>query len=86
MEHTNSPEIIYDKAGNPHEVIDFNDDYTGGKLGFWFFLFTELMLFGAMFLVFSFFFYRFTDNFVEASSTLNIMLGGTNTFVLLLST
>ncbi|NQY20902.1 MAG: cytochrome c oxidase subunit 3 [Campylobacteraceae bacterium] len=83
---SNSPEIIYDKEGNPHEVVDFRDDYEGAKLGFWFFLFTELMLFGAMFLVFSFYFYRFTEDFVLASSSLNILLGGLNTFILLLST
>ncbi|NQY52726.1 MAG: cytochrome c oxidase subunit 3 [Campylobacteraceae bacterium] len=83
---TNSPEIIYDKEGNAHEVVDFRDDYEGAKLGFWFFLFTELMLFGAMFLVFTFFFYRFTEDFVLASSSLNILLGGLNTFILLLST
>ncbi len=86
-QHTNTgPEIIYDKAGNPHEVVDYNDDYTGAKLGFWFFLFTELLLFGGMFLVFSFYFYRFPENFVEASTTLNIYLGGVNTFILLIST
>ena len=86
MEHNTSPEVIYDKQGKPHEVVDFNDDYIGGKLGFWFFLFTELMLFGAMFLVFAFFFYRFSEDFVQASSTLNIVLGGANTFILLIST
>lgn len=86
MDHNNTPEIIYDKNGKAHEVVDFNNDYTGDKLGFWFFLFTELMLFGAMFLVFAFYFYRFSADFVEASSTLNILLGGINTFVLLIST
>lgn len=83
---TKSPEIIYDKDGNPHEIIDFNDDYTASKLGFWLFLFTELMLFGAMFLVFAFFFYRMPDEFVQSSQNLNIFLGGLNTFVLLAST
>ena len=86
MENNTSKEIIYDKEGNAHEVVDYNDDYTGAKLGFWFFLFTELMLFGAMFLVFTFFFYRFTEDFVVASSTLNLYLGGLNTFILLCST
>ena len=43
------PEIIYDKQGNPHEVVDFNNDYEGAKLGFWLFIFTEVMIFGAMF-------------------------------------
>lgn len=86
MDHSSEIEIIYDKQGNPHEVVDFNDDYQASKLGFWFFLFTELMLFGGMFLVFTFYFYRYTDNFLEASATLNIVLGGINTFVLLIST
>ena len=86
MTETTTPEIIYDKQGNPHEIVDFNDDYTGAKLGFWLFLFTELMLFGAMFLVFSFFFYRFSGDFVVASGNLNLTLGGINTIVLLLST
>ena len=48
------PEIIYDKNGNPHEVVDFNNDYEGAKLGFWLFIFTEIMIFGALFLVFGF--------------------------------
>lgn len=47
-------EIVYDKEGNPHKLVDLENDYTGAKLGFWFFLFTELMLFGSLFLVFSF--------------------------------
>jgi len=84
--NNNTPEVIYDKDGNPHEIVDFNNDYTASKLGFWLFLFTELMLFGAMFLVFAFFFYKMPDEFVLGAQTLNIYLGGINTFVLLFST
>jgi len=83
---TKSPELIYDKDGKAHEIVDFNNDYTASKLGFWLFLFTELMLFGAMFLVFAFFFYKMPQEFVIASKSLNIYLGAINTFVLLLST
>ncbi len=82
----NTPEIIYDNQGNPHEIVDFNNDYRGSKLGFWLFLFTELMLFGAMFLVFAYFFYKMSGDFVTASSSLNLLLGGINTFILLFST
>lgn len=81
-----TPEIIIGKDGKEHEIVDFNNDYTGSKLGFWLFLFTELMLFGTMFLVYSFFFYENTNDFLKASSTLNLYLGGTNTFILLFST
>lgn len=84
--NNNTPEIIYDKEGNAHEIVDFNNDYTASKLGFWLFLFTELMLFGAMFLVFAYFFYKHSGDFVIASQTLNITLGGINTFLLLFST
>ncbi len=80
------PEIIYDKEGNPHEIVDFNNDYIASKLGFWIFLFTEVMIFGAMFLVFAFYLFQYGANFSEASQTLNRTLGGTNTFVLLIST
>jgi len=84
--NNNTPEIIYDKEGNAHEIVDFNNDYTASKLGFWLFLFTELMLFGAMFLVFAFFFYKMPEEFVLGAKTLNIYLGGINTIVLLFST
>lgn len=79
------PEIIYDKEGNPHEVVDFNNDYIGSKLGFWLFLFTEIMIFGALFLVFGFYFIQHEEVFMESSHDLNRLLGGTNTFILLVS-
>jgi len=79
------PEIIYDPEGNPHVVVDFNNDYEGSKLGFWLFLFTEIMIFGALFLVFGFYFMQHTEQFVKESATLNIYLGGLNTFILLIS-
>lgn len=86
MTESTTPEFVYDKEGNQHEIVDFNDDYTGSKLGFWLFLFTELMLFGAMFLVFCFYFFRHGADFVTASDSLNLILGGTNTIILLIST
>jgi len=86
MNNSQTPEFVYDKEGKKHEVVDFNDDKTGSKLGFWLFLFTELMLFGAMFLVFCFYFFRHGSDFVHASESLNLILGGTNTLILLVST
>jgi|LGOV01.1.fsa_nt_gb cytochrome c oxidase subunit 3 len=79
------PEIVYDKDGNPHEVVDFNNDYEGAKLGFWLFIFTEIMIFGALFLVFGFYLFQFSPDFMAASEGLNRLLGGINTFILLLS-
>ena len=79
------PEIVYDKEGNPHEVVDFNNDYEGAKLGFWLFIFTEIMIFGAMFLVFGFYMFQFSADFMSSSEGLNRLLGGINTFILLVS-
>jgi len=51
----------------------------------WVFLITEVMLFGGLFL--AYFVYRavFPDGFTEGSHHLNIVLGGINTVVLILS-
>ena len=86
MQESNKPEIVYDKKGNPYEVVDFNNDYVASKLGFWLFLFTEFMIFGTLFLAYSFFFYMYTDSFVVSSAKLSLYLGGTNTIILLIST
>ena len=75
-------EMAYDMQGKPHSVVD----YDGGKLGFWIFLLTEAMMFGALFLLFAIYFYRHTDAFATSSGMLDVWLGGTNTVILLVST
>ena len=60
------------------------DDY-GARMGMWLFLFTELILFGGMFLVYSV--YRFTNQaeFHLAATELNTIIGAFNTAILLTS-
>jgi len=60
------------------------DDY-GARMGMWLFLFTELILFGGMFLVYSV--YRFTNQaeFHLAATELNTIIGTFNTIILLTS-
>jgi len=79
-------EMAYDTQGNSHPVVDYRDDYGGGKFGFWVFLLTEAMMFGVLFLIFAIFFYRYTDAFAASSGSLNVWLGGVNTVILLIST
>jgi len=79
-------EMAYDTQGNPHTVQDYRDDYGGEKFGFWVFLMTEAMMFGALFLLFFIYLYRHTEAFGAASGELNVWLGGTNTVILLVST
>jgi cytochrome c oxidase subunit III len=60
-------------------------DYTGKKIGMWFFLFTELLFFGMMFLLYSVFRYRFPLEFHTAAQGENLIIGSINTAVLLTS-
>ncbi len=60
------------------------DDY-GSKMGMWLFLFTELILFGGLFIVYAV--YRFThqEEFHLAAQELNTTIGLINTIALLTS-
>jgi cytochrome c oxidase subunit 3 len=60
-------------------------DYEGKKIGMWMFLFTELLFFGGMFLLYSVFRYRCAADFHTAAQNENIVLGSVNTFMLLTS-
>ncbi len=60
-------------------------DYPGKKIGMWFFLFTELLFFGGMFLLYSIFRYRFSGDFHRGAMEENLLLGSFNTGVLLTS-
>lgn len=62
-----------------------NRDDEASKLGMWLFLFTELLLFGGLFLVYSIYRYLNADAFLHASYNLNVMMGTINTVVLLTS-
>jgi cytochrome c oxidase subunit 3 len=60
-------------------------DYLGKKIGMWFFLFTELLFFGGMFLLYSVYRYRFPKDFHLAAIDENLLIGSINTAVLLTS-
>lgn len=60
-------------------------DASANKMGFWLFLFTEVFLFGMLFLVFAIYLTKFTAEFSASSAHLNVLMGGTNTLVLLFS-
>lgn len=60
-------------------------DYAGAKLGMWLFLFTEILLFGGMFLVYAEYRQVNTADFHEAGSEMNVFIGAVNTIILLTS-
>src|SRR5436190_19066677 len=55
------------------------------KLGMWIFLATEVLFFGGLFLVYTIYRFTYGHVFVQTSQRLNIVLGGANTAVLLVS-
>ena len=60
-------------------------DPEASKLGMWLFIFTELLLFGGLFIVYSI--YRFLNPvaFQLAGEELNVVIGAVNTIILLVS-
>jgi cytochrome c oxidase subunit 3 len=60
-------------------------DDVGSKMGMWLFLFTELLLFGGMFLVYAGYRFQYSDQFRVAALELNTSLGTLNTIILLTS-
>lgn len=67
-----------------HALIH-HDDYVGGKMGMWLFLFTELLLFGGMFLLYSIYRSKYSAEFHVAAEELNTGIGALNTLLLLTS-
>jgi cytochrome c oxidase subunit 3 len=60
-------------------------DPVAGKIGMWLFLFTEVLLFGALFIVFAMYLRIYRFEFLATSHHLNKIMGATNTVVLLTS-
>jgi cytochrome c oxidase subunit 3 len=60
-------------------------DRIGAKYGMWFFLFTEILFFGGMFLLYSIYRSKFPVEFHASAAEENLLLGSINTAVLLTS-
>ncbi|MFO7827932.1 MAG: cytochrome c oxidase subunit 3 family protein [Bacteroidales bacterium] len=60
-------------------------DHEGSKIGMWLFIFTELLFFGGLFIVYAVFRYQFKNAFEFAAEQLDIFTGAINTVILLIS-
>jgi len=76
--HTNTA------AEEIHEVHIHRDDF-GSKIGMWLFLFTEILLFGGLFLLYAGYRFIHPDGFVAAAAELDVLMGAVNTVILLTS-
>jgi cytochrome c oxidase subunit 3 len=79
LEKNSSPEVSVPAAE------ESRIDYTGKKIGMWLFLFTELLFFGGMFLLYSVFRSQHPAEFHAAAQEENLLLGSINTAILLTS-
>src|SRR6184192_4045350 len=69
-----------------HEQFDdIEQQRKAAKLGMWIFLATEVLFFGGLFLGYTVYRFTYGHVFVQASRKLDVVIGGTNTAVLLIS-
>lgn len=66
------------------EVHIHRDDF-GSKMGMWLFLFTEILLFGGLFILYAGYRFIYSDGFAAAATELDVLLGTINTVILLTS-
>ena len=70
---------------NSHQAHHEHYDPEASKIGMWLFIFTELLLFGGMFIVYSVYRYLNPEAFHLAGEELNRLIGAINTVILLVS-
>lgn len=78
-------EQVHHVPGLAHHFATMEQQKEAGMIGMWLFLLTEIMFFGGLFLAYTI--YRTADprGFTYGSSLLDVLLGGTNTVVLIVS-
>jgi cytochrome c oxidase subunit 3 len=66
-------------------AVAHHRDYTGAKIGMWLFLFTEVLLFGGLFLLYAVYRATHAEEFHRAAMELDTLIGTINTIILLTS-
>ncbi len=72
-------------SSQEHAAAHVHRDDVGSRMGMWLFLFTELLLFGGMFFLYSIYRYMNPEAFHVAAKELNTLIGAFNTAILLTS-
>jgi cytochrome c oxidase subunit 3 len=76
---TTTPEVAVTSAHETH------DNPRGVKIGMWLFLFSEMLLFGTVFIGYAVYLTRYRLDFQMSSKELQKLVGATNTVILLTS-
>jgi len=72
-------------SNHEHAAVHVHRDDIGTRMGMWLFLFTELILFGGMFFLYSVYRFMHAEAFHIAAKELNTLVGTFNTIILLTS-
>ena len=84
--HDAHGEMPHAGHGSGHEAGHAeHHDPVAGRIGMWLFLFTEVLLFGALFIAFAVYLSMYHHEFTETSAHLDRVLGAANTVILLTS-
>ncbi|MCI5222907.1 MAG: cytochrome c oxidase subunit 3 family protein [Candidatus Electrothrix sp. AR4] len=65
--------------------MEKTEDKTGVRIGMWLFLYSEIVLFGGLFVLYAAYFHKYPEFFVEGGKELNRIIGSVNTVILLIS-
>ena len=68
-----------------HDAVGEHGDPVAARMGMWLFLYTELILFGGLFIVYAMYLVRYRSEFIAQSRELSLVSGGANTILLLTS-
>jgi len=68
-----------------HQFEDYEQQTDSYVIGMWCFVVQEIMFFGALFMAYTLYRWKYQDDFYQARQTLNILWGAVNTTVLLTS-
>lgn len=60
-------------------------DPTGSRFGMWLFLYSEIMLFAGLFVLYAAYFHQYRPDFARAGKELSLFFGAFNTVILLVS-
>lgn len=60
-------------------------DHKGKTIGMWLFLYSEIILFGGLFVLYAAYFNRYSSDFISGGHELNRIIGSINTLILLTS-
>jgi cytochrome c oxidase subunit III len=73
------------QAAPAEQFDDLEQQHQAATLGMWVFLVTEVMLFGGMFTAYTVYRFLYAEGFAEGSRHMDLLLGGINTAVLIVS-